>query len=446
MNQTKKRRIRTIPVLLVLLIAVSTFSAYRIHQLETAQEQLAYQAEAMYQRSFGELTDSIHTMNGQLAQLLVTSGQEQLLYGLSGLWREVYSAISSLGALPVAMHELEQTDLLLRDVAAYSYYLMRKNVLQQLPLSAEDWNRLEEFYRRTGIVQQELNRLETSILTEDFRLALLSSDEEDSLVTTAFRSIESQVTALPEIAFAEGVRTIEPELLPIRAEPVTEAEAIESANQFLTALTQTASTQTPAAQALHGELAFLADNIKLPVYGIAYPEHRYVEVSCAGGYVLQYYHTRPLNEAVLSADEAETQAYTILQQLQMPQMVCIEQKTEDTTANFIFVPQQDGVYLYPDMVKLQLALDDGTLLSFDQTSYQTRHHKRTLPAPKLGKEALLANRNPNFEALSIQPALITDPYTADEVLVYELRGKIVDETFSIFIDADTGQELRIVRL
>lgn len=436
----------TVVFLIFLLAIVSAVSTYRIHQLETAQQQIIYQAEAMYQRSFGELTDSIQTMNGQLAQLLVTSGQEQLLYGLSGLWREVYSAISSLGALPVAMHELEQTDLLLRDVAAYSYYLMRKNVLQQLPLSTEDWNRLEEFYRRTGIVQQELNRLETSILTEDFRLALLSSDEEDSLVTTAFRSIESQVTALPEIAFAEGVRKIEPELLPIRAEPVTEAEAIESADQFLAAFTQTTSTQTPAAQALHGELAFVADNIKLPVYGIAYPEHRYVEVSCAGGYVLQYYHSRTLNEAVLSANEAEVQAYTILQQLQIPDMICVERKIEGSTANFVFVPQQDGVYLYPDMVKLQLALDDGTLLSFDQTSYQTRHHKRTLFAPKFSKETILANRNPNFEALSIQPALIVDPYTADEVLVYELRGKIVDETFSIFIDVETGQELRIVRL
>lgn len=114
-------------------------------ELEAMQQTAAYQAEGQYQRSFWELSDSIEAMNGQLAQLLVTTSQEQLLLGLSSLWREVYSAVNNLSGLPVAMHELERTDLLLSDVAEYSYYLLRKNVLQQKPLAQEDWDQLRNF-------------------------------------------------------------------------------------------------------------------------------------------------------------------------------------------------------------------------------------------------------------------------------------------------------------
>ena len=441
MKQTNRQRHYFLLCFILLFTVINTANAYHIYHLKQDYMQLSYQAEAMYQRSFGELTDAVQTMHEQLAQLLVTSSQEQLLYGLSGLWREVYSAISSLGSLPIAMHQLEQTDLLLHDTAEYSYYLMRKNVLNRQPLSLQDWNQLENFYQRSGVVLEELNKLETSLLSENFRLAMLSVEDEENPVASAFYSIENQVAAFPEIVLEEGVRKIEPEPQPIQLPDVSEAEALSRANAFLSAIEQTQNTET-----LQGSIAFVADNTKLPVYGIAYPNNRYVEVSRAGGLVLQYYCTQEFGNASLSISQAELLAQEILQRLHIPDMVCVEAKKEDCTASFVFVPQQDNVYLYPDMIKLQLSLDDGTLLSFDQTSYQTRHHKRLLSVPQLHPEVMMENRNPNFSVSSINLALIPDLYSNQEHLAYELRGSILNQSFAIFSDAHTGQELRIVRL
>lgn len=427
----------TVVFLILLLAIVSIFSLYRVQELQKEQERVSYQAEAIYQRNFGELTDSIQTMNGQLAQLLVSSSQEQLLLCLSGLWREVYSAISSLSGLPVAMHELEQTDLLLNDVAEYSYYLMRKNVLQQNPLTTQDWQQLEDFYHRSSIVQQELDALETKILAEDFRMVTLSLEDAENPVATAFRSIEMQVKDFPEIIFEEGVRKIEPEPRPITGPKISEAEAIERAAQFLAALGQ------PSEQ---GSIAFTLQNTAVPIYAVSFPNNIYVEVSQAGGHVLQYYRSKELSPAVLTEENAKQQAENILQQLYFSHMVCVDRSLEGNIGDFIFVPTQDDVYLYPDMIKLQIALDDGTLLSFDQTSYQTRHYTRTLPEPIFTGEEVLQNRNPNFHISSVQLALITDEYSLHELLTYEIRGNIINESFSIFVDVLTGQEVRIVRL
>lgn len=430
-----------IGILLLLLIGGVWWGTQKVNQLESQQQVAVYQAEGQYQRSFWELSDSIETINGQLAQLLVTTSQEQLLLGLSGLWREVYSAVNHLSGLPVAMHELERTDLLLNDVAEYSYYLLRKNVLQQKPLTEQDWNQLEEFYRRSRVVQNELDQLETKILNEDIRLSELSAEDDNNAIVSTFRSIESQVYAFPEIKFEEGVRRIEPEPRTISGEQITQVEAVASSDQFLDTL-KIAHSQ--------GKIEFASQDTKIPVYGVRYYNESedtvlYVEVSQKGGQVLQFYQTRDIATAQYNTEQAIEQAQTFLQDLKFTNMACVDSITDDQIADLTFVPKMSGIYIYSDMVKIQIALDDNSILNFDQTSYATRHYQRQLPVPTLSKEQILQDMNPNFQVEDVRLALITDEYSVNEILTYEVRGTVVEESFSIFVDAHTGQEVRIVR-
>lgn len=430
-----------IGALLVLLLGGAWWFNQKLDDLEQQRQTVAYQAEGQYQRNFGELADSIQAMNGQLAQLLVTTSQEQLLLGLSSLWREVYSAINNLGGLPVAMHELEQTDLLLNDVAEYSYYLLRKNVLQQKPLSQQDWNQLEEFYRRSRVVQTELDQLGKQILSQNLQLSQLSLEDEENVVTTTFRSIESQVHAFPELKFEEGVRKIEPEPRTITGEQVTQIEAVAAADAFLDAL------QIDHQQ---GQVEFSSQDTKIPIYGVRYQTDDqdtalYVEVSQKGGQVLQFYQTRDTGEAQFDTQQAIDQALVFLQELQFQDMACVDSITDSRVADLTFVPKRNGIYIYADMVKIQIALDDNSILNYDQTSYATRHYQRQLPAPTLSKEQILKDMNPNFQVEDIRLALITDEYSINELLTYEVRGTVVEEQFSIFVDAQSGQEIRIVR-
>ncbi len=413
----------------------------KINTLEQQKTSAAYQAENQYQRSFGELSDSVQAMNGQLAQLLVTSSQEQLLLGLSSLWQEVSSAISYLGNLPVAMHELENTDLLLNDVAEYSYYLLRKNVLHQHPLSETDWNQLEDFYQRSRVVQIELDKLENRILNENLLLSTLSLEDEENAVAAAFRSIESQIHAFPALKFEEGVRKIEPEPRAIEGARITREDAVSAADDFLDMFHIAHSD---------GQVEFVSEDTHIPVYGVRYHNESedtvlYVEVSQNGGHILQFYQTRNIREPQFTAKQAIARAEELLQNLHFSDMACIDAITDDRTADLTFVPKQNNIYIYSDMVKIQMALDDNSILNFDQTSYATRHHPRNLPVPAISQEQLLENRNPNFQVEEVRLALIPDEYSVRELLTWEIRGSVVGEHFSIFTDASSGQELRIVR-
>lgn len=427
--------------LFLLLAGGFWWSRQEISTLKEQYQSTVWKAENQYQRSFGELSDSVSAMNGQLAQLLVTTSQEHLMLGLSSLWREVYNAAGHLGGLPIAMYELENTDRLLNDVAEYSQYLLRKNVLQQQPLSETDWKQLEDFYQRSRVVQTELDKLENRILNENLLFSSLSAQDKKNAVASAFYSIESQVHAFPALHLEEGVRKIEPEPRPVAGNLISREEAVTAADDFLN-LFHISHTD--------GQVEFVSEDTSIPVYGVRYHNNNadtilYVEVSQNGGHILQFYQAKTVDKPRYTAKQAITQAETLLQNLHFTDMACIDIEEDGYIADLTFVPKQNGIYIYSDMVKIQMALDDNSILSFDQTSYATRHYERTIPAPAISKEQILHDINPHFQIEDIRLALIPDEYSQNEILTYEVRGNIVKESFSVFVNASTGQEVRILR-
>lgn len=424
------------------------------HQRGSADEMqennlLVVRVENSYQRDFHQLADSMDNINAQLAQILVTTSHEQTLLGISNLWREVYGAVGSLSGLPSAMHELESTDLLLNDVAEYSYYLMRKNVLDKKELNDKDWAQLADFYQRSKVVRDELSQIEAKVLNDNLRfsdveryLASEASSNGENAIVSAFRSIESQIHAFPEMNFEEGVRKIEPEPRPIAGEQITQLEATELAEDFYSRYHQIIK---------ESRVEFASEGGKIPVYGVRLyiegsDEPVYIEVSQKGGLILQMYRYREIGPPVLSEKEAETKALEFLQTQGFPTMKLVEMRNDETMADLTFVPVQEGAYIYSDMVKLQLALDNGEVINYDQTSFATRHYQREIAAPVLSAEQVRQGMNPNFTVSDIRLALITDEYSVREILTYEVRGTVVDEKFAIFVDAATGKEVRIVRL
>ena len=436
----KEKQVRYILIVVILLLSAALAgTGWYLRQEKELTALQSYGAENQYQRNFWELSSSIETLNTQLAQLLVTTSQEQTLLGLASLWREVYNAINYLGGFPAAMQELENTDLLLNDVAEYSYYLMRKTILQDKPLSEKDWTQLEDFYRRSQVVNQELTALGTRILNEDLRLQELHKAQEDNIILAVFRSIENQVHAFPELKFEEGVRKIEPEPRVISGESITSIEAITQANFFLEKL---------GIEHGQGNVQSFSENSRLPIYTIAYKDDKqpiYVEVSQKGGHILQFYQYRPVDVVHYTLDDAWAMTQQLLQDLRFPPMALVESQAANGIADLTIVPKIDGIYIYADMLNIQVALDNNSLLNYDQTSYASRHYDRQLPTPQLSKEDILKDMNPNFQIEDVRLALITDEYSVHELLAYEVIGNVVDEAFSIFVDANTGRELRIVR-
>ena len=408
------------------------------------------QLENQYQRSFHQLASGMDNINAQLAQVLVTTSHKQTLLNLSNLWRQVYGAVNDLSNIPLPIHELENTDIFLNDMAEYSYYLMKKNIMEGKVLSQNDWSQLQEFYNRSKVVKDELGQIEAKILNENLRLIDVAGDmakadesQQKNQIVSAFRGIEEKIQAFPELEFEEGVRKIEPEPRPIEGEQISQERAIEIATEFLSGFND---------QKREAKIEFISEGSKIPIYGVCFyngekdTEPIYVEVSQKGGVVLQMYQYREIAEAKYDEEACSQWAKQFLVNMGFPTMAQVDSQSDDKMVDLTFVPVQNSVYLYSDMVKMQVARDNSKLLNYDQTSYATRHYKRDIKAPTLTESEVRTGMNPNFEVTAIRLALIPHEYRAEEILTYEIRGKINKEVFSVFVDAHTGDEVRMVRI
>lgn len=434
-----------IPVLIGLLVFTG-FYAYNQHKLN---EDLTRRAEGQYQKNFHELVWNIETINSQLAQTLISSSPEQVLLSLSNLWRESFAASSNMGGIPIAMVELDKTEQLINDIADYSYYVLKKNNMENKKLTEKEWEKLQELYERSLVVRDELQNIESSVLNRDLSFVEVETvvlrngrKLNDNTIVNGFQTIEEKVKAFPDLQFDEGIQKIEPEPRPVAGKEITEKEAVQIAQRFMN------DHDGPIATA---KMSFSTEG-KIPVFGVKTVKKgndipTYLEITKKGGHVIQMYMERAINEVNLDFQAAEEKARQFLKEHDSVDMDLVDISTDTNTAIFTFVPTYQGVRLYSDMVKTHVALDNGQVIAFDQTSYLSYHHKRTIETPKINEEEITKNMNPNFEVQQIAIALVPSEFRENhEVLCYEIRGKIKEERFILFINADTGEDFRIVRI
>ena len=115
------------------------------------------------------------------------------------------------------------------------------------------------------------------------------------------------------------------------------------------------------------------------------------------------------------------------------------------TINFAFY--ENGITYYTDLIKISVALDDGTITAFDATGYLMNHTQRKIPdnvkysvdeAGKLLKKSL--------KVISSKKAYIPTEWET-EVYAYEYHCKAPDgNEILVYIDPLTGEEIDILIL
>ncbi|AFM43492.1 hypothetical protein Desaci_4657 [Desulfosporosinus acidiphilus SJ4] len=169
----------------------------------------------------------------------------------------------------------------------------------------------------------------------------------------------------------------------------------------------------------------------------------YMEVSRQGGVVTFYRDQRSINQRTLSVDDASQKAKAILKTLGW-NLVITSSEDFGSYVEFDAVAEQDGVRLYPDKVRLMVALDNGQLVGLDAAPYYAFHHTRTFPA-KISLNQAVQKLRTNFKIQESRLAVIAKSGN-QEVYAYEFRGRYQGEDYLIYLNAQNGSEEKIQRI
>ena len=144
-------------------------------------------------------------------------------------------------------------------------------------------------------------------------------------------------------------------------------------------------------------------------------------------------------------------AETYLKSLGFENMRATYFETADGICTINYAAVQDDVILYTDLIKVGVALDDGSIVFYDARGYISNHHARALPAPQLTAEQAQQSVNQSLRILSSRLALIPTS-GQNEVLTWEFQAQTTDNDdeqprrLLVYVNAVNGAEEQILIL
>ena len=107
------------------------------------------------------------------------------------------------------------------------------------------------------------------------------------------------------------------------------------------------------------------------------------------------------------------------------------------------VPVQGDVLLYPDLLRVQVRMDTAEVVGLEAHNYWLNHVPRSLPAPTLSASAAQAHIADHAQVEDTRLCLI--PHGDEEVLCYEVSVTHNGESYLIYIDAQSGREVELLK-
>jgi germination protein YpeB len=102
--------------------------------------------------------------------------------------------------------------------------------------------------------------------------------------------------------------------------------------------------------------------------------------------------------------------------------------------------------MYPDQIKLKIALDNGGIVGIEADKYLISHsEKRKITNPKVSYEEARKRVGKRLNITS-ERLVVIPTETNNEILCYEFSGNYKGDNFKVYINTQTGYEERIIQI
>ena len=173
-------------------------------------------------------------------------------------------------------------------------------------------------------------------------------------------------------------------------------------------------------------------------------ENSTLEITKMGGLILMLMSDREITEANLTDDEALKIAQAFVEKLEIGFFQSVWQEYYGNTVVFNFVPVKDDVIIYPDMLKVKVALDNGQVLSFEGKSYIMNNCERNFEQVNISKQAAEQKLKQGFLIEKSRLTLIS--VNEREQLAWEFFGSYNNMKYAVYISAIDGKEKTCFRI
>lgn len=435
-NIKKRSLVRFIAFSMAVLTALSVSAAAGWMKYSRERQSNVYN----YQRSLLSLSENIDSIDVTLRKTLCAGSAEQFAALAAKLCTDSAAAKSDLAALPGALGELDNVNRFIAQVGDYAISLANKRFLDE-ELTKEEIAKLKEL---EGYTEKLRITLEEMIARSADSGVWIEEAEKEMESETAQTSGSASVmaddftdypTLIYDGPFSDHIYEKQPALLKGR-QKVSIEEAEKKAHEFS-----------------NGKNVEFQRNVggTLPLYVFG-SKNTEIGITVHGGEVAYMVNSRNVDFVKYSEEDAVRAAERFLAEHGFENMKGNYYQVYSNCCVINFTPVENNVTIYPDLIKVTVALDNCETVEFDARDYIMNHYDRTALTPQKTKTEAKEIVSSQLEIENIQLALIPTGGKSEklcweflcelddtEVLVYVNTENLKEEKILLIIDSENGK-------
>lgn len=443
-----KRRLSDRKMYSMVVVIIAVVSIWGVYQYKHAAN-LRQELDNQYNRAFYDMVGYVHNVDVLLTKSLISSTPTKTAGTLQEAWRQANLAQTNLGQLPISQQVLSNTSKFLTQVGDLAYSLNNQNMGGK-PLSDQQYKIIEQLHGYAVTLGNNLNNLQTQLSTGRLKWGELASKgtplfqkTSANMPATQFEGIDKTFQDYPKLIydgpFSDHLVTAEPR--GVTGSQLNSEQAKQSVVNFfgadkIKAISDTGKNDTGPINTYSYKVTFK----NAPAN-----QDATIDITQKGGHVFWMLYNRTVAKDGIKIDQAKALGRNFLETHGYKGMVDTYYLKEDNTATINYAYSQDGVTIYPDLIKLKIALDNGEIVGFEAKAYLAAHIVRTIPKPKISEQQARALISSRVKVLSSGLAIIPTDYKT-ELFTYEFKGKLNNRDFLVYINAENGKEENILMI
>lgn len=437
---------RTIIITILAIAVIGTgYWGYKEHQEKNA---ILINAENNYQRAFHDLNFHMDALEDKIGATLAMNSRQQLSPALAEVWRLTSEAHNDVGQLPLALLPFNKTEEFLSKIGDFSYRIAIRD-LKKDPLTDQEYKTLNTLHQNASEIKNELRKVQSLVLKENLRwmdveMALATNeDPKDNTIIDGLKTVSKSVEGYSEVNWGPEMTKIsefkDNKYKTLSGKEISKKEARKKALEFL--------NLNPNSKVVVEENG-KGSPYKAYRISVNEPDNNtniYMELTKKGAHPVWILQSRKVGEPKLSLYEATQKAEKFLKKHAMDQMELSQSDQYDNTGVFTYVKIQDGVRIYPQSITIKVALDNGDIIGYEGMNYLIGEKERTITKPKLTKAEAEKKMNPKLKIMESHQGIIINDL-GEEAHCYEFLATLNNDTYRIFINANTGIEEQVKKL
>lgn len=429
-------------ILLYTFLSVAVLlSIYLVLDYGIQAQRSAQALEDAYAQRVLETQEHLQAIGLKLGKAPVAADARTQVELLAGISRQADSVVSGLSALPLSHIAMSDTLKFCNQLSEYAMVLALSVAAGQ-PLTEQETAELVSLESQCALLTGQFATARETMVAESLRLTARPGVFYAE-AQAAQRPLEQVAdpdngmdypSMIYDGAFSDARHYGSPKAL--GEGRIDQRQAMEAARSFVgeeRVRSVEAAPDSGGALASYGVKLTLNDGVVLNA-----------EVTRQGGKMLWMVPEHAAFEPGWTLEECAEAARDFLLDRGYGEMEANHYQVYDGLAVINFVAVQDGVLLYPDLVKVQVRMDTGEVVGLEANNYLMNHTERTGLSPALSGEQALEKASSRLEAG--QARLCVIPYREGERLCYEVPGRYEGREYRVYIDAITGEEAEVLMM